>query len=38
MDMTKPEFWIKKHKELDGKKKKSTLPDIGTYNNHPVHY
>ena len=39
MNLTKPDFWIKKHKEERSKTAKSSYPDVGTYkNNHPVDY
>jgi len=34
----KPEDWKKKHGEQGKKSKKSTFPDIGTYNPNPVNY
>ena len=36
--MTKPEQWIKKHKEINEAGKKSKLPAVGTYTPHPIDY
>ena len=35
VDNTKPDFWIKKHKQ-DAKVKKEAVPPVGTYKNYPV--
>jgi hypothetical protein len=37
-ERTKPDFWIKKHKDEAAKRKKSAFPDIGTYKPFPVEY
>jgi len=34
----KPEDWKKKHGEESKKNKKSTLPDVGSFNPHPVNF
>jgi len=35
---TLPKEWIEKHKKLDNDKKKSKVPDMGTYTHHPADF